>query len=162
MRVLAAVIDRLADGAAWVAGVTMLALTVLVAVSVVARRVFNAPLLVTEEISGYLVLAIVFLGLAYTLKTEGHVRVDVILTHVPVHARAVMETVASLIGLVFAGFLLAGCWWQVSQYWSQGSRSFRYLETPLWIPGTLLIVGAALLVLQLVGRLLHRPPAESA
>jgi TRAP-type C4-dicarboxylate transport system permease small subunit len=159
VRALARLIDGLTEAAGTLAGLTTLALTALVAVSVVARRAFNRPLLITEEVSGYLVLAIVFLGLAYTLKSDGHVRVDVVLAHAPARVRRALETLSTLIGLVFAGLLLAGCWRQVAQYWSQGSRSFRYLETPLWIPGTFLVAGAALLVLQLLARLIRRGEA---
>ena len=106
--------------------------------------------------SGYMVVAIVFLGLAYTMKAEGHVRADIFLSHVPPKVRAVLETIATLIALGFAGLLLAGCWRLVAEFYTQGSLSFRYLQTPLWIPGSLLVIGAALLGLQLVAQLLKR------
>ena len=61
-----------------------------------------------------------------------------------------------MIALGFAGVLVAGTWRLFSEFYSQGTRSFHYLQTPLWIPGSLLVIGTALLGLQLVARLLKR------
>lgn len=149
-------LERLSEAGGYVAGAVAVLLTVLVAASVIARRLLNAPLLITEEVSGYMVVAIVFLGLAYTMKAEGHIRADIILSHVPVRVRAVLEILATVIALGFAGLLLAGSWRLTAEFYTQGSLSFRYLQTPLWIPGSLLVIGAALLSLQLVAQLLKR------
>lgn len=156
MRPIIRGLERLSEAGGYVAGAVSVLLTVLVAASVIARRVLNAPLLITEEISGYMVVAIVFMGLAYTMKAEGHIRADIVLSHAPPRTRAVLEIIATLIALGFAGLLLAGCWRLVAEFYAQGSLSFRYLQTPLWIPGSLLVIGAALLGLQLVAQLLKR------
>jgi TRAP-type C4-dicarboxylate transport system permease small subunit len=149
-------LERVSEAGGYVAGAVSVLLTVLVAASVIARRLLNAPLLITEEMSGYMVVAIVFLGLAYTMKAEGHIRADILLSHVPVRVRGVLEIIATLMALGFTGLLVAGTWRLVAEFYSQGSLSFRYLQTPLWIPGSLLVIGAALLGLQLVAQLLKR------
>ena len=138
------------------AGAVSVLLTILVTAGVIARRVLNAPLLITEEISGYMVVAIVFLGLAYTMKMEGHIQVDILLSQLRPRARAALETVATLIGLGFAGLLIAAAWRLWVGFYTQGTLSFWYLQTPLWIPSSLLVIGAALLGLQLVAQLLKR------
>lgn len=149
-------VERLSDVGGYAAGAMSVLLTALIAVSVIFRRVFNSPLLFTEEISGYMMVALVFLGLAYTMKKESHVRADILLSHVPPQARAVLETIATVLGLGFAGLLLAGTWRLVAEFYTQQTLSFRTLQTPLWIPGSLLVIGAALLILQLLARLLRR------
>lgn len=149
-------LERLSEAGGYAAGAVSVLLTALIAVSVISRRVFNAPLLITEEISGYMMVALVFLGLAYTMKTESHIRADILLSHVPLRARAVLEIIATLIALGFAALLAAGTWRLVAEFYTQRTLSFRYLETPLWIPGSLLVIGAALLGLQLVAQLLKR------
>ena len=150
-------LERLSDAGGYVAGAVSVLLTALIAVSVISRRVFNAPLLITEEISGYMMVALVFLGLAYTMKTESHIRADILLSHVPRRARVMLETIVTLLALGFAGVLVAGTWRLVAEFYTQRTLSFRYLETPLWIPGSLLVIGTALLGLQLLVRLLRRP-----
>lgn len=150
-------LEWLSEAGGYVAGAVSVLLTALIAIAVIARRVFNSPLLITEEISGYMMVAIVFLGLAYTMKMESHVRADILLSHVPRRARAVLETIATVIALGFAGVLVAGTWRLVAEFYTQQTLSFHYLQTPLWIPGSLLVIGAALLGLQLLARLLRRP-----
>jgi TRAP-type C4-dicarboxylate transport system permease small subunit len=155
VRALAAAIDALSDAAGYLAAAAMLLLTGMVTAGVVARRVLNAPFLFVEELSGYVVLAIVFLGLAHTFRGGGHIRVDFLLGRTTGTARTALQAACLLVALAWAGFLLAGTWRLVHEYWTQGVRSFAYLQTPLWIPGSLMVVGAVLLVLQILSLLTH-------
>jgi TRAP-type C4-dicarboxylate transport system permease small subunit len=155
MRPLVRAIEALSDTAGYLAGAGVLALTALIAASVVARRAFAAPLLAADEVSGYLLLTIVFFGLAHTLKAGAHIRADIVLAHVPAGARAVLERVATVLALGFTLALLAGAWALMAEYYAHGTTSFKYLQIPLWMPAALLVAGAALLVLQVVARLLR-------
>jgi C4-dicarboxylate transporter, DctQ subunit len=147
---LAAVIEAVSDAAAVLAGATTIVLTVMVTGGVIARRVFHAPLLFVEEVSGYLVLAIVFLGLAHTLKAGGHIRVDVIFGRLAGGVRRATQAACLVVALAWAGFVVAGTWRLVAEYYTQRVLSFAYLQTPLWIPGTVMVVGAVLLALQVI------------
>lgn len=155
MRRLAAVIEALSDAAGILAGATTLVLMVMVTGGVVARRVFHAPLLFVEEVSGYLVLAIVFLGLAYTLKDGGHIRVDVVFGRLGGAARRATQAACLVVALAWAGFVVAGTWRLLEEYYTQRVLSFAYLQTPLWIPGAVMVAGAVLLVLQVIGMFLR-------
>ena len=155
MRRLAAVVERITDAAGVLAGAATLVLTVMVTGGVVARRVLNAPLLFVEEVSGYLVLAIVFLGLAYTLKDGGHIRVDVVFGRLTGAVRRATQAACLVAALVWAGFVVAGTWRLVEEYYTQRVLSFAYLQTPLWIPGTAMVAGAVLLALQVLALLLR-------
>src|SRR3990167_5663999 len=145
---LAARIEWLSDAAAAVAGGATLGLTVMVASGVVARRVFNAPFLFVEELSGYVVLAIVFLGLAHTLRVGGHVRVELLINSVGGALRTSLRGAAIVLAGVWAVVFLLAAMYQVSEFYTQGILSFAYLQTPLWVPGSFMVVGGALLTLQ--------------
>ena len=155
MRRLAAVVERITDAAGVLAGAATLAPTGMVTGGGVARRVLNAPLLFVEEVSGYLVLAIVFLGLAYTLKDDGHIRVDVVFGRLTGGVRRATQAACLVAALVWAGFVVAGTWRLVEEYYTQRVLSFAYLQTPLWIPGTAMVAGAVLLALQVLALLLR-------
>lgn len=161
MRALVRAIERLSDAAGYLAGATVLGLTALIASAVIARRVFGSPILAVDELSGYLLLAIVFFGLAYTMKAGGHIRADIVLAHVPGKVREVLEIVATVLALAFALALLGGVWALAAEYYEHGTTSFKYLQIPLWMPAALLVVGAALLALQLVAQLLRKPAGLS-
>jgi TRAP-type C4-dicarboxylate transport system permease small subunit len=155
MRRLAAVVEALSDAAGAVAGAATLLLTLMVTSGVAARRVFNAPFLFVEEFSGYVVLAIVFLGLAYTMRSGGHIRVDIVQDRVRGRARTALQAACLLVALAWSGFLVAGTWRLVAEYYTQNVLSFAYLQTPLWIPGSLMVVGAVLLALQCLAMLVR-------
>jgi TRAP-type C4-dicarboxylate transport system permease small subunit len=65
--------------AAGIAGLMMLVLTVHVISSVVSRAVANQPIAGTVELTGsWWMVSIVFLGLAYALQRDEHIRVTLI------------------------------------------------------------------------------------
>jgi TRAP-type C4-dicarboxylate transport system permease small subunit len=156
MRPLVRAIETLSETAGYLAGATVLGLTALIASAVIARRVFGSPILAADELSGYLLLTIVFFGLAHTMKAGGHIRADIVLTHVPVKVREALETFAIVLALAFTLALLGGAWALVVEYYGHGTTSFKSLQVPLWIPGALLVAGAALLELQLAAQLLRK------
>lgn len=156
MRHLIRALEAISEAAGALAALVVLGLTFFITSAVFSRRVVGSPILAADEVSGYLLLAIVFLGLAYTMKTGGHIRSDIVLAHVRPGVRGGLETLATLLGLAFAVVLLASTWRLVAQYYSRGTLSFRYLQIPLWIPGILLVAGAAILVVQLIAQLLRR------
>jgi TRAP-type C4-dicarboxylate transport system permease small subunit len=155
VRLLVRALEAVSEAAGSLAAIVVLGLTAFIASAVFCRRVLGAPILAADEISGYGLLAIVFLGLAYTMKAGGHIRADLVLEHVPTRVRCALETAATILALLFSLVLLLGCWGLVAEYYARGTLSFRYLQIPLWIPGTLLVVGAAILPLQLLARLLR-------
>ncbi|MFQ5829849.1 MAG: TRAP transporter small permease subunit [Candidatus Methylomirabilia bacterium] len=156
MRRLIRALEAISEAAGALAALVVLGLTLFITSAVFSRRVLGSPILAADEVSGYFLLAIVFLGLAYTMKSGGHIRSDIVLAHVPPRMRGGLETLATLLALAFALVLLAGNWRLIAQYYTRGTLSFRYLQIPLWIPGILLVAGAAVLVVQLVAQLLRR------
>jgi len=108
-----------------------------------------------EELSGYVVLAIVFLGLAHTLRVGGHVRVELVIDSVGGALRTALRGAAIVLAGVWAVVFLLAALYQVSEFYTQGILSFAYLQTPLWVPGSFMVVGGLLLTLQCVALLLR-------
>lgn len=153
MRSVSRFIGALSDAAGNLAAVATLILTLMVAGGVIARRVFNTPFLFVEELSGYLVLAIVFLGLAYTMKADGHIRIEFGIECLKGPARRALEAACLVAALAWSLLVVAGTAHLELEYYTQQIRSFAYLQVLLWIPGALMVVGAALLALQCLGLL---------
>jgi TRAP-type C4-dicarboxylate transport system permease small subunit len=68
--------DRFLRLLAYVSGIIILVLMVFTVVDVFMRNVFNAPLKSVYEFTEFTMAAIVFLGIAYTGWTGGHIAVD--------------------------------------------------------------------------------------
>ena len=100
---------------------------------------------VTDEISGYILVLAGTWGMAYTLRTEAHVRIDVLLPYMGRKLRAFMDFIASILMGFFALVICWKSWYLVVDSIETGIRSSTYLLTPLYIPQTILSIGFTLL-----------------
>lgn len=102
---------------------------------------------VTDELSGYMLVLAGTWGMAYTLRTEGHVRIDVLLPLMGRKLRAIVDLMASLTMGFFALVIGWKSWALVIDSIDTGITSSTYLLTPLYIPQAILSIGFTLLAL---------------
>lgn len=145
--------DRLSQACGIIAGIMMLVGIALVLMEIVIRTLFSMTLYITEEYTGYLMVAITFLGLSYTLKEKGHIRMGFLHTVLKGKARIALDIYAFATGLVFCAIITTtttGFFWDsvVSQ-----SRSMQISETYLAIPQLFMTLGALVLALQFAAEL---------
>ena len=105
---------------------------------------------VTDEISGYIMALAVTWGFAYTLRTEGHVRIDVLLPYMPARLRRVVDFLAMWTTGFLACLFAWKVWLLVIDSWQTGMRSSTYLLTPMWIPQGILGIGFSFLAIAAV------------
>ncbi|MGE0231907.1 MAG: TRAP transporter small permease subunit [Flavobacteriaceae bacterium] len=78
-------------------------LAVVIAVDVAMRYFVNRPIFGAGEASEFLLLLFFTFGMAYTIQTDKHIRMDLLLHALPRPARLVVELVALACGLIFFG-----------------------------------------------------------
>ncbi len=88
------------------ASIGLLLMTGLVTVDVIMRRLLNAPLIFADEVAGYLLVLVTFLGLSYTLKEDGHIQVKIIVDQISLRKRAFLKLVWCAFGIIFTILLL--------------------------------------------------------
>lgn len=142
-------VTRLADGAAVLAGIAIVAILALVCIEVLLRP-FKISLLVVDEICGYLNAAAVFLGLAYTLREGGFIRVELVYDRLKGGLKQGVRWMIVATGLVYVAVLLYYTIIHVFYLYQKNVRAVSVIETPEWIPQTVAIVGLFILLLQLV------------
>jgi TRAP-type mannitol/chloroaromatic compound transport system permease small subunit len=139
------VMDTLFLLTGYMSGILFTILAFFITYDVIARKwghVLGIPTTrVTDEISGYIMALAVTWGFAYTLRTEGHVRIDVLLPYLPPRLRRVMDFIAMWSTGFLACLFAWKVWLLVVDSWQTGMRSSTYLLTPLWIPQGILGVG---------------------
>jgi C4-dicarboxylate transporter DctQ subunit len=119
--------------------VAMMSLTT---ADVIARYVFSSPTMWADEMASYLLIAIVFLGLAQNLRTDGHIRIDVVTNLVPPGVRQVLGVFAYAVGVLFSIILIEGTWTRFFNFWTRNTLSDSPLMTPMWIAMVPVIIGA--------------------
>ena len=145
-------LDALSRASGYVAAVLVVGIAALILTEVFCRTVLNISLSFAWEYSAYFLAVSIFLAAAFTLRTGGHVRVMLLSQNVPPRVAHWLDFVATLGGVVIAGWLawsLAAFAWKS---WATGSTSATIDETPLVIPQAAMAFGAVLLTLQLVAR----------
>jgi TRAP-type mannitol/chloroaromatic compound transport system permease small subunit len=150
-------IDRLSRGAGIVADWLVLAACLVSAANATIRYLFSYSSNSWLEIQWYLFGALVFLGASYTLKENGHVRVDLVYSSVSDRARLWIDAVGFVI------FLIPTCLYLAYLCTPFFVRSFQIGEMSnnaggliLWPIKLALPLGFALLALQGVSELIKR------
>jgi TRAP-type C4-dicarboxylate transport system permease small subunit len=150
------VIDRITHAFGIIAGIMMLIGVALVLSEIIVRALFDSTLYITEEYTAYLMVAITFFGLAFTLKEKGHIRM--VFLHKFVKggkARILLDLYSFTIGLtVFA--VITGT--TADFFWDSvvsGTRSMQISRTYLAIPQSAMPLGSLLITLQFAAEIVR-------
>ena len=128
-------------------------MTALITVDVVLRATSGTSTLISNELSGYLLLGIVFLGLAHTERAGRHIEINLITRMLPIRTRQYLEVVALLIAVAFVFWLCRVTIDPVVKTYITQARRPTHLGTPLWIPYLIIPVGFGLFGIELLYRI---------
>lgn len=134
----------------------VLALMVLVVADVTGRYVFNSPVPMTYEIGAFLLVFIVFLGMAYTQRAGSHIRVEFLTLRLSPKARAVLDLVSYTLGiLLFAAMFYQSFRWAYTSF-QVGDYTPGLVAIPRWPSMFAVPFGALLLCFQFSGNWFRR------
>ncbi len=155
MRKIVSIIETITDVVsghlpAW----TVFALMVMVLAEVITRYLMQAPLSIADEMGGFMLVGITFVGLAYTWKERGHVNVEIVTNILPPKVKQWVRFFTLILALFFCYPLIIGCYELLQDSILFGSRSGSWMRTPLVIPQSFLLVGSVLLLLQLIAEVI--------
>lgn len=135
------VIGWLSRATGYVTAAMLFGMLLIICYDVMMRYVFNEPTIWVTDLSTYALIAISFMGLAYVLDKNGHIRVELLIANVSGPLRARLELVTGWIGVLFV-FVAT---WQVviMAYDSYASkiRSNSLLTTPIYLPQIPIVIG---------------------
>ena len=137
----------------WISGGFALIMMAAVVREVVGRYLFNNPSDWSLELSCYLVVAMGYLASAFTELRDRHIRIDFIYERFAGRTKEVVDIVIALVGLVWSAVLV----WQGSRIALHSlltnARSETIMRWPLFPAHAMVPVGAFLLCLVLVGKI---------
>ena len=133
-----------------VAAATLVFMMGLTTVDVVMRYVFNAPIPGVYTLCEMLIVAIVYLAIAYVQQQKSHVRVDVFIDHLQGPPRLAFELATLVLALV--GFSLMT--WQAGllawDAWVTGDYAMGLIEYPFWPTKFAMTLGIGVLCLRFI------------
>ncbi|MBN7755246.1 MULTISPECIES: TRAP transporter small permease [Alphaproteobacteria] len=130
-----------------VVGVTLL--------QIILRYFFNAPLVWSEELAKLLIVWIAFIGAAAVCWDGRHLNVDVFFLMLPQKARNVVRYINAGISI---GFLAILGWTSVKLVILENMQDLSALPLPAGVVRLAATVGAALMILAIIGRIVYVRP----
>jgi len=132
--------------------ITIVVMCLLMTAEVVCRGAFDFSLMVADELGGYFLVALVFLGMGCALNDGALFRVEFVLRSLPERGQHALQLVFDILSLGFAVLLT----WQmvelVQESYTSGVQAATTLATPQYIPQIVMAVGAATMALVLVAK----------
>ncbi len=160
------VVDGVSKIAGGVAAVMLIGIAALILAEIIMRVALNLSLDFAWEYSTYFTAIVIFCGAAYTLRTGGHVRVSLLSTSVPPRAAYAIDILCTLIAVALAALLAYAMTELALRSLIAGSKSPTIVATPLVVPQGGVAVGAIVLLLQLIARLVRlftgQPPEDTS
>jgi len=152
---LGSLIDRLADFVGYLSGWLVPIMMMLVVVDVFMRYVMHQPLMVADEFSAYMLVALSFLGFAYTWRQGGHVRVEVVVNYLPPRLYKWVRLVGLILTFIFMCEMDRAAYKMIVYALEMKMRSSTWLMFPLFWPQLTIFVGFVLLTLMLAVDIVH-------
>ena len=146
-------IERLSYGTGYAAGLVLLAIIVLTMVEVISRYVLKNPLILSDELGGYAMVTVSFLGLAYCAQEKGHIRITFIVERLHPRTTGYIRIASLALGLGFVSVAAWVSWKYLGDSFTRDMRSNSMLRTPLKWPQMAMPAGFTLFALILLGQL---------
>jgi len=140
---------RIAAPVVWLGGaisaVLILAALVVTVYAVVMRYVLNKPLLWTDEVTGWALVAIVMLGSAEAYRRNDHIAIDILFERTKGGNRWALECLGHAAAVGFAVIVGLSTWEAVSFARSFGVYTSGHIEIETWYLQVPILIGAVLL-----------------
>ena len=140
------------DGLYLASGVLAAGFMALIGLSILAQ-VGGRALKITidmTEISGFFMAASTFLGLAYTFRHGGHIRISLLVTRMSGMRRKALELWCCGFGALLIGYLAIQAVMFVAQSYEFHDISPGLMAVPFWIPQSGMAAGLVILTIALL------------
>lgn len=133
----------------WLSSACMIGMVLLILAEIVLRGLFNSTTEHSDELVGYMLVGLTFLSLALCQSGGAFHRVELVQMRLGRRGKAVSALVFDLLSF---GYVALTGWYFIQFVMSSYRReamASTTLSTPLWIPESAMILGAALLLIAL-------------
>ena len=149
--------DRFSDVMGWIAGVLNLAMLINVFYDAIMRYFFKTGSIALQEMEWHLFAMVFLFGIAYGLKEDGHVRVDVLYDRFSPRNKAIVNIAGTLLFLLpLSVLIIEGSVWYVQEAYTSGEVSGDPGGLPhRWLIKMVIPASFVFLVVSAVGFILH-------
>jgi TRAP-type C4-dicarboxylate transport system permease small subunit len=135
-----------------ISAIFLVGMAIIVGADITLRYVFYRPLGWVKEVSEYTLVGLGFLGAAWILKDDAHVKMDLVLSKVSSRAQTMLNIITSVIGTII---VLIVTWFSLRvtvDFYRGKYLMMSVLEPPKWILLSPIFVGCLILAIQFMRR----------
>lgn len=149
--------DRFSDVMGWIAGVLNLLMLVNVFYDAIMRYFFNTGSIALQEMEWHLFACVFLFGIAYGLKEDGHVRVDVLYDRFSARNKALVNIAGTVLFLLpLSVLIIEGSVWYVQEAYTSGEVSGDPGGLPhRWLIKLVIPASFVFLVVSATGFIIH-------
>jgi TRAP-type C4-dicarboxylate transport system permease small subunit len=141
-KVAGKIFDNIILAIFWIAGMLLFYATIGTCIDAILRYFLNRPIPWMLEITEYIMLYIPFLGAAFVLREEGHIKVDLLINHLSDRNKNRMGVITSGVG----GIVMVIYTWFGAQvtldFFKREVPSLEYLKTPMYLILMIIPIGS--------------------
>lgn len=147
MKIFYSFINKLSLWGAYLSSLLLISLVLLILTEIFIRYFFDMSTMIADEYSGYLYLAAIFLGLAYTFNEDAHIRINILTSKMSQKSNRFIDIFAGLITIVILVFALYRTILFTYDSYDMQMVSEGVSETPLYLTQLVMPLGISLFIL---------------
>ena len=144
------------NSSAFGAAAIVVILMAMVVADIFGRKVLNKPVPMSYEVGAFMLVFIVFLGLAYSQRQRAHIRVEILTLRMPPRLRAIMDLVAFTLGIAIYGAIFYQTFKWSYHSFEIGEYVAGLVNIPKWPSQFAVAFGALLISLQFISDWVYR------
>lgn len=146
MKTFYSFVDKFSTWGAYLSSVLLISLVLMILCEIFLRSFLDTSTMIADEYSGYLYLASIFLGLAYTFKEEGHIRINLLTSKLSKKTNRFVDIFASFVTILVLLFVLYRTILFTYDSYSLEMVSEMVSETPLYLTQIVMPLGIILFI----------------
>ena len=150
MKQLSNLIAKIVDVSGRVFGWLVPIMVLLIWYEVLMRYIAGQPPIIAEELTAYMLVAVSFLGMAYTWRERGHVRVTALVSRLPTKVSNWLRLITLVLAFAFTIAITHSSYSYLAHSFRVGMVSSTYYRIPLQGPQMTILIGFILLALLLL------------
>ena len=155
-RLLSKALGWVVNSSAFGAASIVVILMAMVVADIFGRKVLNKPVPMSYEVGAFMLVFIVFMGLAYSQRQRAHIRVEFLTLRMPPRLRAVMDLVAFTLGIAIYGAIFYQTFKWSYHSFEIGEYVAGLVNIPKWPSQFAVAFGALLISLQFLSDWVNR------
>lgn len=136
-------------------GITITVIAFIMCYDVVLRYFFLSPTYWADEVCEYIIVWSVFLGMAWVVRENAHIRVEIVFDRVSVKWQGIFNIISTILVLLFFITFFYVSAKMCLKSFQLNFTSISPLHMPMFIPQLSLVIGGFIVILQLLNNLIH-------